>query len=45
MQYFEEKIYYFADYIIYDVGSIYVQWGKKIFDPLLILYVCPLTKK
>ncbi len=23
----------------------YLQWGKKIFDPLLILYVCPLTKK
>ncbi len=22
-----------------------VQWGEKIFDPLLILYVCPLTKK
>ena len=24
---------------------VYVQWGKKVFDPLLILYVCPLTKK
>uniref|UniRef100_A0A674CAE8 Tetraspanin-8-like n=1 Tax=Salmo trutta TaxID=8032 RepID=A0A674CAE8_SALTR len=22
-----------------------VQWGKKVFDTLLILYVCPLTKK
>ncbi len=22
-----------------------LQWEKKIFDPLLILYVCPLTKK
>ncbi len=23
----------------------HIQWGKNIFDPLLILYVCPLTKK
>ncbi len=22
-----------------------IQWGKIFFDPLLILYVCPLTKK
>ncbi len=22
-----------------------LQWGKKLFDPLLILYFCPLTKK
>ena len=22
-----------------------IQWGKKVFDPLLILYVCPLTNK
>jgi len=22
-----------------------IQWGKKIYDPLLILYICPLTKK
>jgi hypothetical protein len=22
-----------------------VQWGEKVLDPLLILYVCPLTKK
>jgi hypothetical protein len=22
-----------------------LQWGKKVFDPLLILYVCPLTQK
>ncbi len=22
-----------------------LQWGKQLFDPLLILYVCPLTKK
>ncbi len=25
--------------------SIQLQWGKKIFDLLLILYICPLTKK
>ncbi len=32
---------------IYHIGSFkfYVQWGKKSFDPLLILYVCPLTKR
>ncbi len=23
---------------------IYTQWEKKCFDPLLILYVCPLTR-
>ncbi len=23
----------------------HIQWGENIFDPLLILYVCPLTKK
>ncbi len=33
-----------------DDGIVYqpnpnIQWEKKIFDPLLILYVCPLTKK
>ncbi len=27
------------------VKYLYIQWGKKIFDALLILYVCPLTKK
>ncbi len=21
-----------------------IQWGEKIFDPLVALYVCPLTK-
>jgi hypothetical protein len=25
--------------------STQTQWGIKVFDPLLILYVCPLTKK
>ncbi len=25
--------------------NVYIQWGKKLFHPLLILYVCPLTKK
>ncbi len=26
-------------------GNLALQWGKKLFDPLLILYVCRLTKK
>ncbi len=25
--------------------NIFIQWEKKLFDPLLILNVCPLTKK
>ncbi len=32
--------------ILYSISQIaHIQWGKNIFDPLLILYVCPLTKK
>ncbi len=32
--------------ILYYISQIaHIQWGKNIFDPLLILYVCPLTKK
>ncbi len=30
---------------IRDVEYIHAQWGKKLFDPLLILYISPLTKK
>ncbi len=26
-------------------GEKYIRWGKTLFGPLLILYVCPLTKK
>ncbi len=28
--------------ILYSISQIaHIQWGKNIFDPLLILYVCP----
>ncbi len=30
---------------IYIYIHTYMQWGETFFDPLLILYVCPVTKK
>ncbi len=33
-------IYTFTKWTMYKIV-----WEKKIFDPLLILYICPLTKK
>ncbi len=31
--------------VIEQTSTIFIEWGKILFDPLLILYVCPLTKK
>ncbi len=33
------------NWTVIDNSTRAIQWGKKIFDPLLILYVSPLTKK
>ncbi len=38
-----KRVLIFASYMVRD--AVYVQWGKKKIDPLLILYICPLTKK
>ncbi len=35
----------FILFLYWIILQIYFQWGKILFDPLLILYVCPLTKK
>ncbi len=47
--YIHVYIYTYLDEYLYAVvnaaQSWCIQWGKKLFDPLLILYVCPLTKK
>ncbi len=34
-----------AEYNTENIQQYYLQWGENLFDPLLILYVCPLTKK
>ncbi len=31
--------------VIEQTSTVFIEWGKILFDPLLILYVCPPTKK